>query len=90
MYPSQSSPGTNFSTPAFFITSDQGNALHEAAQPLTRTACVTRPNWLGALVDALNIYTNYHATNYVATSDFYTEWQSGNELAKWQSICILI
>ena len=37
----------------------------------------------------LNVYTNYHATNYVATSDFYTEWQSGNELAKCQSIYII-
>ena len=28
-----------------YYTSDQGNALHEAAQPLTRTACVTRPTF---------------------------------------------
>ena len=48
VYPSQSSPSTDFTTPALLIISDQGNALHEAAQPLTRTACVTRPNWLGA------------------------------------------
>ena len=27
-----------------YYISDQGNALHEAAQPLTRTACVTRTN----------------------------------------------
>ena len=51
-----------------YYTSDQGNALHEAAQPLTRTACVTCPNWLGASVDTHNAYTNY-----VAPPDLYTD-----------------
>ena len=58
----------NDSAAFLYYTSDQGNALHEAAQPLTRTACVIRPNWLGASVDTPNVYTNF-----VATPDFYTD-----------------